>query len=85
MLSDTSVNIDINHAIDVAINANTFFAPLPDNLRVTNSKRVVVTGNTFNPRQFVRPGTIRFEDSADCLVAHSTLHKFTTGARYGYG
>ncbi len=37
----------------------------------------MITGNTFNPRQFERPGTIRFLDSSDCLIASSTLHKFT--------
>ena len=62
----------------MAINANNFFAPKPNNLRVRNSKRVVVTGNTFNPRQFVRAGTILFESCADCVVANCTLHKFAT-------
>ncbi len=80
VLSDTSTNVDINHAHDVAISANNFFAPKPVNLRVRHSQRVVVSSNTFNPRQFVRPGTILFDDCADCIVANSTLHKFTTGA-----
>lgn len=79
VLSDTSTNIDIDHAHDVAINANTFFAPKPANLRVRNSQRVIVSGNTFNPRQFIRPGTITFEDCSDCIISNSTLHKFTTG------
>lgn len=78
VLSDTTTNIDIDHAIDVAINANNFFAPHPANLRVRHSKRVVVSGNTFNPRQFKRPGTIFFEESADCVIANSTLHQFAT-------
>lgn len=56
VLSDTTTNIDINHAMDVAVSANNFFAPKPAHLTVKNSRRVVVTGNTFNPRQFVRPG-----------------------------
>ena len=80
VLSDTTTNIDINYAHDVAINANNFFAPQPANLHVSNSQRVVVSGNTFNPRQFVRPGTITFEDCSDCIIANSTLHKFTTDA-----
>ncbi len=78
VLSDTTTNIDIMHAMDVAISANNFFAPKPNNLRVTHSARVVVTGNTFNPRQFERPGTILFQDSVDCVIANSTLHKFST-------
>jgi nitrous oxidase accessory protein NosD len=80
VLSDTTTNIDINYAHDVAINANNFFAPQPANLHVSNSQRVVVSGNTFNPRQFVRPGTITFQDCSDCIIANSTIHKFTTGA-----
>ncbi|MFG0262223.1 MAG: NosD domain-containing protein [Novipirellula sp. JB048] len=78
VISDTTTNIDIHHAIDVAINANNFFAPQPLNLRVRDSQRVVVSGNTFNPRQFERPGTILFEDSSECIIANSTLHRFAT-------
>jgi hypothetical protein len=78
VLSDTTTNIDISYAHDVAISSNTFFAPKPNNLLVANSQRVVVTGNTFNPRQFERPGTIRFTDCDDCIVANSTMHQFAT-------
>jgi parallel beta-helix repeat protein len=78
VLSDTTTSIDIHHASDVAIAANNFFAPKPVNLRVAHGKRVVVSGNTFNPRQFTRPGTIVFSDSSDCVIANNTLHKFTT-------
>ena len=80
VLSDTTTNIDIDFALDVAIAANNFFAPQPANLHVSNSQRVVVSGNTFNPRQFERPGTIAFEDCTDCIVANSTLHQFATDA-----
>ncbi|WP_442506470.1 NosD domain-containing protein [Novipirellula sp. SH528] len=80
ILSDTTTNIDIDYALDVAINANNFFAPQPANLHVRNSQRVVVSGNTFNPRQFERPGTITFEDCVDCIIANSTLHQFATDA-----
>lgn len=78
VLSDTTTNIDIDHAMDIVINANNFFAPKPANLTVANSNRVVVTGNTFNPRQFERPGTIRFVKSNDCVVSGNTLHRFAT-------
>lgn len=78
VLSDTTTNIDVEYAIDVSINANNFFAPKPANLRVANSRRVVVTGNTFNPRQFERPGTVTFENCTDCVIADSTLHQFAT-------
>jgi hypothetical protein len=74
VLSDTTHNVDINYALDVVISANTFFAPKPANLTVANSRRIVVNGNTFNPRQFVRPGTIRFTNTHDSVFAASTLH-----------
>ena len=80
VISDTTTNIDIDYAHDVAITANTFFAPKPDNLRVSNSQRVVVSGNTFNPRQFSRPGTILFRNCSDCVIANSTLHRLETDA-----
>jgi hypothetical protein len=78
VLSDTTVSVDVNYAHDIVINSNTFFAPKPHNLRVANSQRVVVNGNTFNPRQFVRPGTISFTNCTDCVLASSTLHRFAT-------
>lgn len=78
VLSDTTTNIDIDYAYDVAIQANTFFAPKPNHLTVANSQRVVVVGNTFNPRQFVRPGTIRFQDCSDCVLSSFTAHRFAT-------
>ncbi|MCP4786288.1 MAG: hypothetical protein GY903_17995 [Fuerstiella sp.] len=78
VLSDTSVSVDVNYAHDIAINSNNFFAPKPHNLRVANSQRVVVNGNTFNPRQFVRPGTISFTKCDDCILSSSTLHRFST-------
>ncbi len=78
VLSDTTTSIDINYALDVAINANNFFAPKPANLTVRNSRRVNVTGNTLNPRQFVRPGTVLFQDCHDCVISSNTLHAFAT-------
>lgn len=80
VLSDTTTNIDIRYAYDVAVSANTFFAPKPNNLIVANSQRVVVTGNTFNPRQFTRPGTIQFSDCDDCVLGNQTVHAFATDA-----
>lgn len=80
VLSDTTTNIVVDYAHDVAINANNFFAPQPGNLQVSNSQRVVVAGNTLNPRQLVRPGTVRFDNCADCIVASSTLHKLSTAS-----
>lgn len=78
VLSDTTTNIDIRHAQDIAINGNNFFAPKEMNLRVRDSERVNVVGNTFNPRQFVRPGTILLQNCSTCIVSNSTMHQFAT-------
>jgi hypothetical protein len=78
VMSDVTVGIEIDRSMDIAITGNTFFAPKPAFLTVTDSRRVVVNGNTFNPRQFERPGTIRFSRCRDCILANSTLHRFQT-------
>ncbi len=78
VLSDTSTLIDIRHSHDVTISGNTFFAPMPNNLTIEDSQRIVVSTNTFNPRQFVRPGIIRFTNSKDCILANSTLFHLAT-------
>lgn len=78
VISDTTINLDLSHVMDVAIASNNFFAPKPDNIRVHAGNRVILHGNTFNPRQFVRPGDISFTDCTDCTIASSTLHQFAT-------
>ena len=78
VISDTTINVDLSHVMDVTISGNNFFAPKPENIRVVRGARVILQGNTFNPRQFVRPGDISFTDCSDCLIANSTLHGFAT-------
>lgn len=78
ILSDTSTLVDIQHSHDVTVSGNTFFAPKPNNLNVEHSQRVVVMANTFNPRQFVRPGVIKFSNCTDCMLANSTLFRLST-------
>jgi parallel beta-helix repeat protein len=78
VLSDTSTLVDIRYSHDVTVTGNTFFAPMPNNLTVEHSQRVVVNSNTFNPRQFVRPGTIQFSYCTDCMLANSTLYRLAT-------
>lgn len=73
IISDTSVSVEIDRSMDVTLSGNTFFAPKPAHLVVTNSQRITVTGNTFNPRQFERPGTLRFENCRDCLITASSI------------
>ena len=78
VISDTTTSIIIDHSMDVTITGNTFFAPKPANLKVTNSQRILVNGNTFNPRQFERPGTISFENSKDCIFSNCIVNDFKT-------
>lgn len=73
VISDTSLNVEISDSTDVTVSGNTFFAPNPDFLTVTRSKRVLVNGNTFNPRQFERPGRIRIQESSDCIISNCTF------------
>ncbi len=73
VISDTSLNVEIIDATDITLTGNTFFAPNPDNLTVKRSKRIIVNGNTFNPRQFERPGRITLEDCQDCIISNSTF------------
>ncbi len=80
VISDTENNIDIIHAYDVTIASNTLFAPTSDHLVVKNSERIVVSGNTFNPRQFERPAALIFTDSKDCVISSSTIHKAKNAA-----
>ena len=78
VLSDTSTLVDIRHSHDVTVTGNAFFAPMPNNLMVEHSQRVVVSSNTFNPRQFVRPGIIQFSHCTDCILSNATLYHLAT-------
>lgn len=73
IVSDTSLHVDLADVTDITLTGNAFFAPNPDMLRVVRGQRVVVNGNTFNPRQFERPGRIRFVESRDCVVTGNTF------------
>ncbi len=73
VISDTSVLVDIHHATDISLTGNTFFAPNPDFLHLENSQRIIITGNTFNPRQFKRPGRLIFKNCQDSILTNCTL------------
>lgn len=73
VLSDVSVNVDLRDCTDITFTGNVLFAPNPDNLHVIRGKRVVVNGNTFNPREFERPGRVVFEECQDCVFSNNTL------------
>jgi parallel beta-helix repeat protein len=76
VLSDVSVNVDIDYAKDVALTGNTFFTSMPRDLMVRRSQRVVATGNVFNPRAKWAVGGIVFRESTSCLLANTTIHAF---------
>lgn len=73
VVSDTSLLVDIQNSTDITLTGNTFFAPNPDFLHITDSKRIIVNGNTFNPRQFERPGRIKLTNSDDCILSNNTF------------
>ncbi len=73
ILSDASIGIDIHLAKDVALTGNAFFTSMPGDLRVERSQRILVTGNTFNPRQDWSIGGIVFRDSNDCIFNANTV------------
>jgi hypothetical protein len=74
VMSDTSVTVHLKHTKDIALTGNTFFTPMPQDLLVENSERVIVNGNVFNPRHNWAQGGIIFRDSLSCLIANSTFH-----------
>ncbi len=79
VLSDTELNIDLHTCFDITLTGNTFFAPNPDNLHITNCQRVIVNGNTFNPREFERPGRIVFDACQDCILSNNTFRALMAG------
>lgn len=79
VISDTSVLIDIDTATDITVAGNTFFAPNPDFIHATACKRLNLNGNTFNPRQFVRPGRLIFSRCEDSIISNCTFHALNEG------
>lgn len=73
VLSDVSVNVDLRDCTDITFTGNVLFAPNPDNLHIVRGKRVIVNGNTFNPREFERPGRVVFDQCQDCVFSNNTL------------
>ncbi len=79
VISDTSVLIDIHTATDITVTGNTFFAPNPDFIHANTCKRLNLNGNTFNPRQFVRPGRLIFNQCEDSIISNCTFHALNEG------
>jgi len=74
VISNTSVLIDIHTATDITVTGNTFFAPNPDFIHATACKRLNLNGNTFNPRQFVRPSRLVFNQYEDSIISNCTFY-----------
>ena len=74
VMSDTTVSVHLRHTKDITLTGNTFFTPMPQDLLVEDSQRVIVNGNVFNPRQDWAIGGIVFRDCESCLIVNSTFH-----------
>ncbi|MEM9017297.1 MAG: right-handed parallel beta-helix repeat-containing protein, partial [Verrucomicrobiota bacterium] len=73
VISDTNVLLDFAWVTDLTLSGNTFFAPNPDFLHARDSARLIVNGNTFNPRQFSRDGRLIFVRCRDSLVSNNSF------------
>jgi hypothetical protein len=75
VLSDTRVNVHLDHARGVVITGNTFWTGVEYNLLAENSTSVVVGPNNLdrNPRYFREEdgsaNAVLFKDCSDCAVA----------------
>jgi hypothetical protein len=76
ILSDTSLSVDIDYAKDVILTGNAFFTSMPQDLVVQRSERVLVNGNSFNPRQDWSVGGIVFREAKSCMFTNNTVHGF---------
>lgn len=74
VLSDTNVNVHLDHARGVVVTGNTFWTGVEHNLLVENSSGVVVGPNNMdrNPRYFREEdgaaNAVLFRDCADCTI-----------------
>jgi hypothetical protein len=84
VLSDTKVNVHLDHARGVVITGNTFWTGEEFNLKVEHSTNVVVGVNNLdrNPRYFREEDkstdAVLFRDCSDCTITGLTLR----GTRY---
>ncbi|MEM7697901.1 MAG: right-handed parallel beta-helix repeat-containing protein [Verrucomicrobiota bacterium] len=75
IISDTETMVDFVLCQDVILTGNTFFAPNPTNLRVRDCARLVINGNTFNPRQWERPGELLLVGCRDTILSNNSFHR----------
>jgi parallel beta-helix repeat protein len=71
IMSDASVNLHFDYVNSATVTGNTFFAPLPGDVLVTRSSRIVFSGNVLDPRALPRGtvGGVVFRDSSDCILS----------------
>ena len=74
VMSDTTTHVHLNQVMDVTLVGNTFFTTEPTDLLIEESRRVIVTGNAFNPREEGATGGVVVRDSSHCLLMGLTLH-----------
>lgn len=83
MIGSQETNIDLNSARGITINGNIIYSGHQRNLRATNSRNVVMTGNTFDhnygylPRELATG--ITFEGCTDCMFTGSNIHDAYAG------
>lgn len=85
VLSDVQTNIEITNARGVSITGNTIWKGFTNNLIVTGSENIVLSGNTFerNPRYHYSDGAgaknaIRFENCTGLLINANLIHEVHT-------
>ncbi|NIP98874.1 MAG: hypothetical protein GWO24_37955, partial [Akkermansiaceae bacterium] len=76
ILSDTTTHLHFRKVTDVTVTGNTFFTSEPTDLLIEESRRVGVTGNTFNPREAGSVGAVVLRDCSHCILLGLTIHRF---------
>lgn len=83
MIGSQETNIDLNSARGITVSGNIIYSGHQRNLRVTNSRNIVVTGNTFDHNYGYLPKElatgITFEGSTDCTFSGSNIHDAYAG------
>jgi len=83
LIGSQETNIDLNSARGITVSGNIIYSGHQRNLRATNSRNIVVTGNTFDHNYGYIPNElatgISFEGCTDCTFASSNIHDAYAG------
>jgi hypothetical protein len=83
MLGSQETNIDLQSARGITISGNIIYSGHQRNLRATNCRNIVVTGNTFDHNYGYLPKElatgITFENCTDCTFTGSNIHDAYAG------